>query len=362
MAFSTMNSIHVIRGSSIRINPPTNVYVNNADSASLTYKFTQPSGAIPSYYEANITADGVSYTVNSNTISPLIITGLTADTSYNGFIYSVFNGKYSTKVAIKGYVMPTNCNITASAITNINFPSTYINNFKQGMVTSDLTLTAQNGYTKYSSNCLLYMNATNWTATIPNLNKNMIINQPTTFYIKHSYIAFTANSGLNLFLLYAGLQNFTYSNNFRVNVCGTGMEVNINSLNVLYWNETDATWDYNQGIIRNCTESHDYNTSYFKSDSCYHQFLIFDGSGNIKNYIYTVTTSNVLYLIYYFNLTKNYVPATLSSKIGTNNLIGKLGYSNTYTTYIANTCNIYDFKVFDKALTVSEMSNITRNN
>ena len=121
MSFSTFNSFHLMHTSGINIKPPTNVYVSAVTSTSITYSLLPPSlGITPQNYEANITMDGINYTIQSNITSPCIITGLTTDTSYNGFIYSIYNGKYSTNVEIKGYTMPINCNTTASIITGVS--------------------------------------------------------------------------------------------------------------------------------------------------------------------------------------------------------------------------------------------------
>lgn len=359
MSFSTFNSITRLNKSGGTLKPPINVYVNGASKETIKYKFTPPSGLTPSSYEANITTDGISYTTISTTSSPLTVTGLAADTSYNGFIYSVLNGKYSTGVPIKGYTMPVGENTVVLSssfveaycpklgIDAIN-PSWVINDYTQGINTINRSSIYR--FNNYIMNSILYTGGYDTTfngwSIIKSYNntfhKNMLsTSMSTTFYIKHTknnptnynkifyiYIRYTTGGFFQLdFSPYS--YNHIISNN-----------PNYAALQVSAYNSAVSSYVDNNY----CTQT---ITSGYSASNISHTFIVISG-GLINAYSYVLGT-----LCY-----------TFASKPALNiNYSGFL--ENYFTTQLGGSYSddaIYDFRVFDRVLTSNEMLNIAKNN
>jgi hypothetical protein len=231
MAFSTFNSMttmNVIIDIPGPPSTPLNPYISAVSSNSISISFTKPLGKTPSMYHANITSDGVNYSIFGNTISPIIATGLTSNIVYNGTLYASRKGFFSNTIAIgNAYVMPVGQNTIASTLGPFN------NKYAGGNNTTYIGggIVSVNKYTQGISslsneNCILYINANNTLGLknmesiyIPNI-KAVNIEADVTFYMKMSgndlYSRYFGNRCISIFNLTVGLGPPASSSGFRI--------------------------------------------------------------------------------------------------------------------------------------------------
>ena len=204
------------------------------------------------------------------------------------------------------------------------------------------------------------MHSTNFTASIPNINKYMITTAPITIYTKRT-LSYTTNTGIFVLAL-----NVTYRNSylnankiFGINEYGSDANgINQSYTRNIYYSNTDNSGNFIDtfgGV--NSTETRTTELTISNND-IFHSFIIIN-NGNIKNYIYNSRTSN---LVLSFNLTKNYDTAVLLAGIGSNTIKFTFGQNSQSFSSANYDINVYDFRIFDRVLTTQEMINITRNN
>ncbi len=366
MAFSALNSMTALTTIIIQSgppDPPTDAYISGSTSNSLSFSFTPSTGRAPSMYYANISSDGINYTLYGNVSSPIIATGLSSNTIYSGTVYAYKNGYYSnTIVTGNGYVMPVGQNTFASSIgSNISSGNnlTLVNNYKQGITVSSTTPTY----------CLFYTKAfSSHTLTLPNFT-NYNICSDTTIYFKLSgdYLVGTKALRPYFSILYNNgvfnditktcviqLYNFNFYNYVNLATLQTYIRTNTG---IWLYDYQDQNFLYTSTALKtNVSETK--NTSYITNVNypIYHAYITFN-NGIISLDIYN---SNVGLLAYNCTMTQSYSYSSLLTRLnsGSPPIFASFGTGDR----IDAACQVYDFRVFDRALTSGEKITIMKNN